>query len=340
MATGLGRLFLRSGDTLEPLEEQHLSLEGTLQELLAEQPQLIPLQEIEPELTRPPLLVMREAKVAGMELDHLFVTERAVPVLVECKRGSNREARREVVAQMIDYAANARLEWDADDLAAMLARRCEVDGLDPAQEMSALEHAFPSDDEFWQECERNLRARAMWLLFVADEINERLKRVVEYLNESMAETTVLAMEVVQFAAGAQQLYQSRLVGETETAAVAKGRTRKGDVLSVLVENGEVSDGRALWALPSAIPVGVRPSDPADPRLRVSFIVEDGRPRLRYAPPGGEPITETPSKMINHVRRAFDPAYAATRFHSLAEKYSLEPGGTDLGTYALEKGIWE
>src|SRR3954468_23405723 len=73
MTTGLGRLFLRSGDTLEPLEEQHLSLEGTLQALLAEQPQLIPLQEIEPELTQPPLLLMREAKVAGMELDHLFV---------------------------------------------------------------------------------------------------------------------------------------------------------------------------------------------------------------------------------------------------------------------------
>jgi hypothetical protein len=143
MTTGLGRLFLRSGDTLEPLEEQHLSLEGTLQALLAEQPQLIPLQEIEPELTQPPLLLMREAKVAGMELDHLFVTERAVPILVECKRGANREARREVVAQMIDYAANARLEWDADDLAAMLTRRCEDEGRDPAQEVASLEHAFP-----------------------------------------------------------------------------------------------------------------------------------------------------------------------------------------------------
>jgi hypothetical protein len=339
MSTGLGRLFLRAGDTLQALEEQHLSLEGTLQALLAEQPQLIPLQEIEPELTRPPLLLMREARMAGMELDHLFVTERAVPILVECKRGANREARREVVAQMIDYAANARLEWDADDLAAMLARRCEVEGLAAANEMAKLEHAFPSDDEFWQECERNLRARTMWLLFVADEINERLKRVVEYLNESMAETTVLAMEVVQFAAGTQQLYQARLVGETETAAIAKGRTRK-DVLSVLVESGDITDGRDLWALPSAIPVGARPSDPADERLRVTFLLEDGRPRLKYAPAGGDAITETPSKMINHIRREFDPSYAATRFHSLNEKYSLQPGGADLGSHALEKGIWE
>src|SRR3954451_14750966 len=143
MTTGLGRLFLRFGDSLKAVEEQHLSLEGTLQALIAEQPQLIPLQEIEPELTKPPLLLMREARVAGMELDHLFVTERAVPILVECKRGANREARREVVAQMIDYAANARLEWDADDLAAMLTRRCEDEGRDPAQEMAGLEHAFP-----------------------------------------------------------------------------------------------------------------------------------------------------------------------------------------------------
>jgi hypothetical protein len=39
-----------------------------------------------------------------------------VPTLVETKRGQNREGRREVVAEMLDYAANAAGQWDADAL--------------------------------------------------------------------------------------------------------------------------------------------------------------------------------------------------------------------------------
>ena len=40
-------------------------------------------------------------------LDHLFVTRDGVPVLVELKRAMNSRLRREVVGQILDYAANA-----------------------------------------------------------------------------------------------------------------------------------------------------------------------------------------------------------------------------------------
>ena len=47
-------------------------------------------------------------------LDHLFLDRQGVPVLVEVKQASDTRARREVVAQMLDYAANGVAYWPID----------------------------------------------------------------------------------------------------------------------------------------------------------------------------------------------------------------------------------
>ena len=49
-------------------------------------------------------------------LDHLFVDQDAVPTLVEVKRSTDSRIRREVVRQMMDYAANGVLYWPLDRL--------------------------------------------------------------------------------------------------------------------------------------------------------------------------------------------------------------------------------
>src|SRR4051794_25314367 len=51
-------------------------------------------------------------------LDHVFLNADGVPTLVEVKRSSDTRARREVVAQMLDYAANATAYWKVDALRA------------------------------------------------------------------------------------------------------------------------------------------------------------------------------------------------------------------------------
>jgi uncharacterized membrane protein len=71
----------------------------------------------EPRSTRSSRGIRREAQVAGMEIDHLFLDQDAIPTLVEIKRSANVQARREVVAQMLDYAANAATAWSGEKLA-------------------------------------------------------------------------------------------------------------------------------------------------------------------------------------------------------------------------------
>ncbi len=108
---------------LTPMEETAYENEDILQVLLARYPDLLPGDQITPENPRRWLLVKREMEVPGEEreggrfsLDHLFLDQDGIPTFVECKRASDTRTRREVVAQMLDYAANGIEYWSIDQL--------------------------------------------------------------------------------------------------------------------------------------------------------------------------------------------------------------------------------
>lgn len=84
------------------------------------------------------LLIRREQPVPdqteGTErwsLDHLFLDGDAVPVLVEVKQASDTRTRREVVAQMLDYAANGVAYWPIDKIIAAYRETAASLGRDP-----------------------------------------------------------------------------------------------------------------------------------------------------------------------------------------------------------------
>ncbi len=71
-------------------------------------------------------------------IDHLFLDQDGVPTLVEVKRGTDTRIRREVVGQMLDYAANAVLHWPVDELRARFAARCAAEGAEPGPVLRRL----------------------------------------------------------------------------------------------------------------------------------------------------------------------------------------------------------
>jgi hypothetical protein len=148
---------------------------------------------------RPWLLIRREAGVrVGTpdgprgSLDHLFVDAAGILTLVEVKRSSDSRVRREVVGQLLDYAANAAFYWDVDTLRGWFDERsgdADPDG--------ALTDAFPDvtdADEYWKTVQTNLIAGRLRLVFVADAIPPELQRIVEFLNRQMTQTEVIAIE--------------------------------------------------------------------------------------------------------------------------------------------------
>lgn len=242
-----GRIFLvASGEaTLTPMDETDYAKEDMLQELLAAYPDLLPGDQIAPEAPRRWLLVAREMGVPDFRnigdrwsLDHLFLDQDGIPTFVECKRAADPRIRREVVAQMLEYAANGLLYWNVDRLRETAQQTALRRGTTLEDDLKLLlsESVDIDPDSFWQRVESNLRVGKVRLLFVADSIPAELRRLVEFLNEKMDDVEVLAIEVKQFlGSNAQQVIVPRVIGLTEAARekkpVAAAKTNREAFLS-------------------------------------------------------------------------------------------------------------
>ncbi len=179
------------------------------------------------------LLVRREQGIPDSRessgrwsIDHLFVTDTALPVLVEVKRAVDTRLRREVVGQMLDYAANGVAHWPAGTLAQAFAQTCLDNSVEPE---SVLEPVLGerTAEAFWAQVDANLVAGRIRMVFVADNIPPELATIVEFLNEQM-QAEVVAVELGWFEAdGGLLTLVPRIIGETARANVAKRSTPTG-----------------------------------------------------------------------------------------------------------------
>jgi hypothetical protein len=88
--------------------------ERWLQELLRQHPDILPTSEIEAIYT-PLIPIGREVGVSVGAIDNLFISQFGYLVLVETKLWRNPEARREVLAQAIDYGVSLS-KWKFEQL--------------------------------------------------------------------------------------------------------------------------------------------------------------------------------------------------------------------------------
>ena len=121
-----GKIFLLKNDNeLIEMEEREYPSELILQELVADYPNLLAGHEMDGENPRKWLLVKKEQELYSPDegsnvvyLDHLFLDQDGVPTLVEVKRSSDTRIRREVVGQMLDYASNAVVYLQVEEMIA------------------------------------------------------------------------------------------------------------------------------------------------------------------------------------------------------------------------------
>ena len=220
-----GRIFLLDEDSgITPMTESPYDSEALLQKLLSEHPDLLAGDQIAPDEPRRWQLVSREMGVPDGEdgpdrwaIDHLFLDQDGVPTLVEVKRSSDSRIRREVVGQMLDYAANAVAYWPVEQVRLKFEARCEAAGLDPEQTLREFARSDSDAGDFWQRVKTNLSAGRIRMVFVADVIPTELRRVVEFLNEQMDPAEVLAIEVRQFVGRGLKTLVPQLFGQTENA---------------------------------------------------------------------------------------------------------------------------
>jgi hypothetical protein len=158
-------------------------------------------------------------------LDHLFMDQDGIPTLIEVKRSSDTRIRREVVGQMLDYAANAVVYWPVETVRAWFEDGCRQRGVDPGTEIKTLLTPGVETEGFWQRVKTNLQAGRIRMVFVADVIPPELRRIVEFLNGQMDPAEVLAVEIKQFVGQGLKTLVPRVIGQTVEAERKKGSSR-------------------------------------------------------------------------------------------------------------------
>jgi hypothetical protein len=217
-----GAIFLlQADDQLVPMTEQAYDSEALLQQLLARHPSLLAGDQMNGSVSRRWLLVSREMSVPDSEdgpgrwhLDHLFLDQDGVPTLVEVKRSTDTRIRREVVGQMLDYAANAVLHWPVAGIRAQTESRCQAEGLEVEDALRGQLGLETDPEDFWRTVETNLQAGRIRLVFVADVIPIELRRIIEFLNRQMIPAEVLGVEVRQYMGQGLRTLVPRVVGQT------------------------------------------------------------------------------------------------------------------------------
>lgn len=177
----------------EPSQAGYLS-EADMQEMLAEQPSLIPGVGHQ-------ALAAREFYTGVGPSDVVVVDLDGTITLVECKLASNVEIRRKIVGQVLDYAARMWRMPLTDFEARWKQCSAGVGVLDRLEEEAASALA------------PGLQDGAFRLVLAVDVINEDLRQIVEFLNaHTNDQVTVLALELRRVRHGGVDILTPRTFG--------------------------------------------------------------------------------------------------------------------------------
>lgn len=327
------KLFLlRNDDALVPMTESSFRSEDVFQGLLERFPELLTDAEFGEQAPRRWMLVRREAGVRDRDgrgdrwsLDHLFLDQDGIPTLVEIKRATDTRARREVVAQMLDYAANAVRWWKVDELQVWFERACETKGKSPQDQLNELLQVETADAvSFWGGVQANLLSGRIRMIFVADRIAPELERIVEFLNEQMRPANVLALELRPFSSGADRILSPRLVGATSRAVAQKAVSNVpmvstvGEWYASVFSGTKNSEEQVQKLVGLAADLGCAVAV-AGQSLAIDLPTDRGSFRIAYLRPNGEAaisgwmLRKAPGFEAESDRAALYAAFAASGF---------------------------
>jgi len=196
-----------------PFDEKKFD-ESWFQRLLLENPSLLPVDEIEP-LFGPLVPLAREMPTSAGPVDVVYINAEGYLTLVETKLWRNPEARRQVVAQIIDYAT-AISKWSYEDLCNAV-RKAGAAGDDPVAAAVADDAEFDRT-RFVDTVSRSLSRGRFLLLIVGDGIQEGVEHLADTLAKSPHLGFSLALvELAMFRAGPtgeDVLIQPRTIART------------------------------------------------------------------------------------------------------------------------------
>lgn len=174
-------LIIDAQNQVISLERIEANDELMIQKLVFEYPETLPVSDID-EACTPLVPVCIELNTTVGPVDVLMVSPNGELTIIETKLWRNPEARRKVVAQILDYAKEMAT-WSYEDLQREINRRI------PRSENTLYDlvkkqrpDEVPSEAEFVDSVSRNLSKGRFLLLIVGDGIREGANAIGEFLS--------------------------------------------------------------------------------------------------------------------------------------------------------------
>jgi hypothetical protein len=227
-----------------PMEEARCRDESReLQDLLERSPDhLLAGEQIDPEHPRRWLLIKREMEVpdpvsgaARWSIDFLFVDQDAVLTFVECKRHDDTRSRREVIAQVLDYAANAPRLWRSEDLRRAAEITQQKHGLVLEEVVNRLNKTESEKPDLFDRAIANLAEHKLRIVLFLEAAPPELKTLVEFLVKELSTVQIVLIEAKRYRSDGLEVVAPTVWGYTEQV-----RQRRQ-----LLEEA-LSGGRRLW----------------------------------------------------------------------------------------------
>ncbi len=249
-------LIQRNGEKPRELTEGYAD-EKQLQEFLRDYADLIPVEEIE--LGTPPLLCIGwEVHAASGSEDLLYVDETGLLTVVETKLRKNPEARRAVVGQVLEYAADT-YEWTTEDVISRAQRFLSSQDCPTEYGRFTFEEALkhflektgsPAQEdfeysEFLDKIKGNLERGHIRLIIAIDEPPPSLVRTVEFVNRFSERFEMYLIQLKRFhdATTEQNIFVPALFGGVGERGAGGRPRRQWDRESFLNQAHEKSSER-------------------------------------------------------------------------------------------------
>lgn len=185
--------------------------EKWLQETLYAHSELVPITEVNPGATRF-IPVCRELAIpkpgGAVFLDLFGLTPEGQLVLIECKLWRNPQARREVIAQALEYASLLR-RWSYSDLTVRLQSKLDTKCANPLFDVLADAGGTLTETDLHDRVARSLRVGDFIVIIAGDGIREDVQAITDHLNQNSSMAAHLAL--VEF-----QIWES---GDGETVII-------------------------------------------------------------------------------------------------------------------------
>jgi hypothetical protein len=339
-----GVFLLQGEDALVPMNPSQFATEDDFQRLLSRFPELLVGDQIDPQNPRRWVLVKREQSITTGEIgaplwsiDHVFLDQ------------DGSRIRREVVGQMLDYAANCVVYWTLETLQSSFEDTCRTTGRSPEATLRELLETDDGTVDFWERVRTNLQARKIRLIFVADVIPTELRRIVEFLNEQMNPAEVLAIELRQFAGNGLKTIVPTVYGLTQVTVRKRGGALQRwdesslfDKLSQTVGDNEVAIARAIygWMKMSGRPIAFGTGKengsvyplfkPAGIAINPAYLSSDGKLWLQFGA-----LLDKPVFGPEHARRVLMQLFNAIEGANLGEADLTRYPSISLRTIAMD-----